>query len=120
MRDFHAATVFAGANTHERDTVAMARIHVCLNLENETGQLVFIGLYPALLGFACERSGCVAYEFVKQLFNAEVRQGGTEKHGRLPPIEIVLNLEFGTRAFDEFELFAKFRGNISECFRGSI
>ncbi len=38
VRDRHVALEFPGADAHERDAVAMPRIHVRLDLENEAGE----------------------------------------------------------------------------------
>ena len=44
----HAARVFARAQAHEGDAVAMLRIHVRLDLEDEAGELLFERLDGAL------------------------------------------------------------------------
>jgi hypothetical protein len=39
----HVALELAGANAHERDAVAMLRVHVRLNLEDEAGERRVLG-----------------------------------------------------------------------------
>ena len=48
VRDAHAALVAPRAQAQEGDAIAMAGIHVGLDLENEAGQLRLGGLHRAL------------------------------------------------------------------------
>jgi len=41
----HAAVEAAGTHAHEGDAVAVARVHVGLDLEHEAGELGIVGLH---------------------------------------------------------------------------
>ena len=63
----------------------MLRIHVCLDLEHEAGELVLGGRDLALHGRRAAAVPARAREMRQQFLDAEVGDGGAEEHGRLTP-----------------------------------
>src|SRR5690349_22702457 len=95
----HAASVLARAETHEGDPVAMAGIHVRLNLEHEAAEFFLQRLDLALASVPRQRTRRVLGERGEQLFDAEIVDGGAEEHGRLPPGPILCRIERVRSAF---------------------
>ena len=62
MKHFHTRLVFAGADAEEGNTVAVLRIHVCLNLEHKARELGFIGFNHTLSGVARLRRWSPIYQ----------------------------------------------------------
>jgi hypothetical protein len=107
MREPHAFLIFPGTNSHECYTVAVRWIHVRLNLEYETCQLIFIRLDRACVTFARTRRWRDIDKLVKQFFNAEIRDRRTKEHWRLFRRQIIVDAELRTSALDEFDFLAK-------------
>ena len=80
MQDLLALLVLAGTDPHKGDSIAVTGIHIRLDLEYKTGQLVLLGSNVALLALAWLRLRRVVDELVKQLLDAEVRQRRAEEH----------------------------------------
>ena len=85
----------------------MSRVHVRLDLEDETGELVFSRLHHALLGCARQRRRCVLHEVVQQLLDAEIAQRGAEEHRRLFCPQVGVEIERRAGALHEFDLVAE-------------
>ena len=88
MGHHHVAFEFAGANPEEGDAVAVLRIHVGLDLEDEAGKLVVRHRHERIRGLRLEggnRGGAprlgrdrIFQESVEQQLNAEIVHGGAE------------------------------------------
>src|SRR5690606_2077586 len=78
----------ARAQAHEGDAVAVARVHVGLDLEHEAGELRFVRIHGALARRARLRAGCMFGEGAQQLLHAEVADGRAGGHRRLPGGEL--------------------------------
>jgi len=51
----HAARIAARTQAHERDAIAVSRVHIGLDLEDEAGEFRLAGLHGALQGRARHR-----------------------------------------------------------------
>ena len=80
--DGHIFLVFAGADTQERHAVAVVRVHVRLNFEDEAGEVVRVRIDSALVSFAAGWAWRDLQEALEERFDTEVRDGGTEVDGR--------------------------------------
>ena len=83
MIGFHAALELAGADAHESDAVAVGLVHVGLDLEDESRELVTAGIH-GLAGQAVhagQRGGGEPQEVLQERFHTEVGQGRSEEHG---------------------------------------
>ncbi len=72
MQRPEALAILARADSHEGDAIAVPRVHVGLDLEDEAGQLVLRRRDHALLGLARQRRRRMAHELVQQLLDAEI------------------------------------------------
>jgi hypothetical protein len=86
----HALGVAAGADAHERDPVAVARIHIGLDLEDEAGQLLLERVHGARRGRARQGRRRVLDECGEQFRDAEIVDRGTEEHRRLATRQVVV------------------------------
>jgi hypothetical protein len=80
VEGLHAGAEAAGADAHERDAVAVLRVHVGLDLEHEAGQLVLFRGDLAAGGGARLRRGGMLDEEVQQRLHAEVVHARAEEH----------------------------------------
>ena len=82
MPDGHALGEHARADAHEGQTVAVRRVHVGLNLEDETGEIRVVRRHrPHVALVRCGRGG-VFEEAGQERLDAEVGDGRTEEHRR--------------------------------------
>ena len=109
-RQLHAALEGARAQPHERDAVAMLRVHVRLHLEHEAGDFLVLGRNGR--GFGGLRTGRrrMAAERVDQLGDTEVLQRGAEIDGRQVAVAIRLAIEFGIAGLGQLDLFGDLGG----------
>ena len=80
MFDGHALFEFAGADTHKGHSVSVVRVHVCLDLENESGEEIFIRCDYTFRGLVSLRSRCDLEELFKERLDAEVRDRGSKEY----------------------------------------
>ena len=104
------ADELTGAYFAERDAGAMVGVDVGRYLEDEAGELRFVGRDGSLLGNRGPRTGRYLHEAVEQFLHAEVVQGRAEEDGRHVGIEIRLHVEFGIDAIHELEVLAELGG----------
>ncbi len=104
---FHAFFVFAGADTHEGDTVAVLGVHVRLDLEHEAGEFLFHRLHGTLVGNPGQRLGGPIDHGIQHVVDTEVAQGGTEEHRRQLAVEEFLLVELVAGALHQFQLVDK-------------
>ena len=81
--ELHAALEAARADAHERDAVAVRRVHVGLDLEDHAGELLLVGLDHALDRGAVARRRRQVDQRVEHLAHAEVVDRRAEEHRRL-------------------------------------
>ena len=78
----HVAVELAGAHADERDAVAMFRVHVCLNLEDETAERRILRRNFNAAHHARFRRGRVFQKSVQQKLHAEIIHAAAEKNRR--------------------------------------
>ena len=102
----HPALELAAHDTHERNPVSMARVHVRLDLENEACETIFVGLY-LFARFGCARPGRGSFfcEKAEELFDAEVAHGRPPEKRAHVAGKKALAGEHVARMLDELELF---------------
>ena len=88
----------------------MVGVDVGCNLEDEAGELLFVGLHDALDGCDRPRTWCDAYEAVEELLHAEIVERAAEEDGREACVEVVGHVEGGINALDELQVVAEFAG----------
>src|SRR5450830_1026829 len=103
MLEFHAALETARAHTQEGNTVAVSRIHIGLNLEDETGERRFIGLDTTHGRIAAARSRRPVKQRVENFANAKVVDGRAEKHRSLNPGQEIVQIERVRSAMHQFD-----------------
>ena len=106
MEGLHRRVVAARAHAQERDTIAVHRVHVGLDLEHESGKRRFLRLHFARGGHARRGRGRVFDEEIEQQLHAEIVDRRAEEHRRLLAGEIGMDIKRVARAFDEFEFLA--------------
>ena len=98
----------------------MARIHVCLNLEHEARELLFVRGDFARGRRTRQRARRVVHEHVEKLGHAEVVDRGAEHHGCLPTCEIFLARELWSRASYQLDFIAEGRCAVAQELGGFI
>ncbi len=78
LGELHAAAEAARAQPHERDAIAMLRVHVRLHLEDEAGNLVLVGLDRTGIGRLRARRRGEAGKRVDQLLDPEILERRSE------------------------------------------
>ncbi len=104
MAHLHAFFVFAGADAHERDTVAVLGVHVRLDLEHEAGELLFHRFHGTFVGHPWQRARGPVHHGVEHMVDAEVAQGGPEEHWGQLAVEEFLLVEFMAGALHQLQL----------------
>src|SRR5438874_9405695 len=98
----------AGAHAHERDAIAVARIHVRLNLEDEPRETLVRRLDDAGVARPWLRRRRELYEGVQERLEAEIRERAAEKHRRLKPGAVRMSIERRSRSADDRKGIAEF------------
>ena len=80
--DGHALGEHARTDAHEGQSVAVRRVHVGLNLEDETGEIRIVGLHQPHVALMRGGRGGVLKEAGQERLDAEVGDGRTEEHRR--------------------------------------
>ena len=107
MEHADAAKEPSGAQAHEGDPVPVLRVHVRLDLEDETGDRLLLGgdrPFRRLLGPGRRR---VAAKTVEQGSDAKAPQGASEVDRRPVALEIGRGFEWRAEFPDHFDLFAE-------------
>lgn len=103
----HAFFVFARADAHEGDAVAVLGVHVRLDLEHEAGELLFHRFHGALVGDAGQRARCPIDHGVEHMVDTEVAQRRTEEHRGQLAVEEFLLVELMAGALHQLQLLDK-------------
>ena len=96
MVGFHAALELAGADAHESDAVPVGLVHVGLDLEDESRELVTAWIH-GLAGQAVhtgQRGGGEPQEVLQEGLHTEVGQGRTEEHGAELAAQHLVQIKF--------------------------
>ena len=102
MAHLHAGAVAARADTEKGNTVAVARIHIGLNLEDKTCEGLFRGLNPAYAAVTGLGRRRPLHQGLKHILNTEVIHTGTEKDGALITGEKLIKVKGVACALNEF------------------
>ena len=92
---------------HEGDTVAVVRVHVGVNLEDEARQLILRRLNKACGGRCCAWRGGNADEALQQLANTKVINCRAEEYWGKVASEVVLTAEGVVDALNQVYILAK-------------
>ena len=100
----------AGADLQEGDAVAVVRIHVGVDLEDEACHFLLGRLHDPGFGRRRARRGGDADETLQQLLHAEIiDRRAEEDRGQLSP-QVSVAVESVVHAFDQFGVFAQLLG----------
>ena len=102
----HAGGVATGTHAEKSDTVAVARIHVGLNLEDEPRKRFFRGFHDAHTAVAGLGLGRPIHERLQHVFHTEIIHTGTEEDGTLLTREEFLEIKGFACTLDELDRFA--------------
>src|SRR5262249_52387952 len=78
MPHAHALTISTGADAQKRDAIAMLRIHVRLDLEDESGKRGFARRYRTLMRRTRLRRWCNVDETIEHVRHAKVAERSAE------------------------------------------
>ncbi len=104
----HVAIKFSRANADERNAIAMLRVHVRLNLKNETAERGIFGCNLNAAHHAGFRRGRMFQKTVEQQLHAEIIHAAAEKYRRCLAREHVGFVECFTGQFEHFQFFEGF------------
>jgi hypothetical protein len=111
-RIFMPLRVAPGADPQEGDAVAVGRVHVRLDLEDEAGERSSGSTTRCTVASGARRRG-VVHEGVEQLLDPEVVDGRAEEdRGLRPPVGV--EVERVARALDQLHLLAQLRGLVAQ------
>ncbi len=99
------ALEFPGADSEERDPVAVVGVHIRMDLEHKPGELVFFGVDDAFFGGSGQRLGRDFHEAVQQFPDAEVIHGASEEYRGNFSRQILVSVEFRINGLDDLEFF---------------
>ena len=100
----HVRVVVARDDAHKRDPVAVVLVHICLNLEDERGEIVLLRIDQALVGHSRKRGRAHDKEMLKERLDAEVCERGSEEdRGNFSVADLVL-IEFHGGAVEQLDL----------------
>ena len=94
MEHLCLALVLAGADAQEGEAVAVGLVHICLNLEDEGGEVRAEGVDHAAVGRARQGRRRHLQEGLEERLHAEVRQGRAEEHRAEPAAADLVHVEF--------------------------
>ena len=109
--ELHAALEGAGNQPHEGDPVAVHRVHVGLDLEDEAGHFLVVRAdRPLLTGLRARRRG-VFRNRIDQFGHAEVLERGAEIDRGQVAVTIGLQVESGIAGLGQFDFLGNVRRN---------
>ena len=98
------ALELARAYLDEGDAAAVVGVHVGVNLEDETGEVLLLGTHQPLHGLDGAGRGGNLHEAVEQLLDTEHVEGRAEEDGRRAGGQVVVDVELGVYPLDELEV----------------
>ena len=111
----HAALEVTRGDAHERDPVAVRRVHVGLDLEDDAAELRLVGRDRALDRDAIARRRRQVDERVEHLADAEVVDRRAEEHRRLPAGEERRFVELGRGVAQQVDVVLGVRVLVAEA-----
>ena len=94
----------AGTNLHESNTTAMIRVHIGMDLENETGEGILFRIdHPFHSRHGTGRRSDID-KAIQQFFHPEVIQGRTKEHGSDISFQVGIDIEFGINTFYQLDI----------------
>ena len=96
------------ADLEERDTRAVVRIHVGVNLEAESREFLLHRVHSSLQGLNRPRGRSNLHETLQQLFHAESVQRRAEEHRRQFTLKVLPFVERRIDAFNQFQVLTQF------------
>ena len=85
----------------------MVRVDVCRNLEDETREFRFFGLYHSFHSLCRTWTWGYLYEAVEKLLYSEIVQGRTEEYRCDGSLSVVFHIEFRIDTLYELKVFAQ-------------
>src|SRR5262245_32514562 len=104
MEHRHVARETPRADAHEADAVAMARIHVRLDLEDEAGEIRALGRNRPLVAHPRARWWAEIEKRVQENFDAEIGERRTEEDRRDLAAQEFLPAERFTGAVEQIDI----------------
>src|SRR5207342_1667582 len=97
---------FARTKTGKGDAVAMIGIHIGLDLEDESGHRVFMGIHDARIGSLGAWRRSERRERIEKILHAKVLQRRAEEHRREMAFAERLEIKRVASVFDQRQLVA--------------
>ena len=76
----HASFILAGTDAHKRDAVAVIRVHICLNLKDESAEVFLLRVDDSGLSLSALGRRSPLDEIFEHFLDAEVSQCGAKEH----------------------------------------
>ncbi len=95
---------FTGADAHEGDAVPVGFVHVGLNLEDEGGEAVVLGIHRLTFRFPGQGRGGHTQKTFQERFDTEVVQGGAEEYGAQLAVAHRFQIEIHAGAVQQLHL----------------
>ena len=94
----------AGTDLHESNTTAMIRVHIGMDLENETGEGILFRIDHPFHGRHGTGRRSDIDKAIQQFFHPEVIQGRTKEHGSDISFQVGIDIEFGINTFYQLDI----------------
>lgn len=102
----HISLEFPGDDAYEGNSIAVFGVHVCLDFEDEGGEVLGGGRDGDVAAGSGEWRWGELEKAIEEELDAEVVGGGAEEDGCEFSGEDLIDIELGTGAFEEFEFVA--------------
>src|ERR1051325_3623208 len=103
MEHRHIAGETPGAGAYKTNAVAVARIHVGLDLEDETGESMALGRNRTFVAQSCSRLRTQIEEGVQESFDSEISQSAAEEDRRDLAAQELLAVKRLAGAVEQFD-----------------
>ena len=114
VRQHHASLEASGAHPDERNTIAMGRVHICLNLEDEPGELRIQSPGRAVDIGDRRRPGRQIDHGVQEMAHPEVRQRRAHEQRAGSPGQKALHIQAGADLVEEGALLHGVRPGVAQ------
>ncbi len=112
VRQHHILLEPARTDAHEGDAIAMARIHVRLNLEDKAGKAIVGRIDDTRIARSGRRRRRQVDQRLQKRLEAEVGKSASEKYRRLQAFEVLLHVEVRAGRSDDVERLSKMRVHV--------
>ena len=102
-----------GADLYERNTAAVVRIHVRMDLEDEAGEVILFRIDHTFNSLYRTGRRSDLDKTIQQLFHTEVIQGRAEEYRGDVSFQISIHIELRINTFDQFDIRTKFISQIN-------